>query len=356
MARLLNNNQNQLVYTGDEKYQPQPGEIDSETEEPLYPYLPVSEGLVEAVNLAIHLNRPLLLEGEPGCGKTRLAGAVAYELGKRYLVKNKKSKDENEVKKWPYADWSIKSTDQARDGLYIYDAVRRLFDAQLATTDTSRQEEIRKRLDDSKHEAYIQWGAIGKAFKASQNCQRMVVLIDEIDKGDTDFPNDLLLELEEKRFVVKETGEEVKAKANYAPIIFITSNGQRKLPDAFLRRCLYHYIEFPKLEQLIKIVTARFGKMWSEELRLKAVERFCALRTLMETEKGDFGKKVSTSELIDWLQALQLYSNKEEEIEKLLSEKGLPYSSVLLKSQDDRYYVDTLKDKLKTQPQDFDSE
>jgi MoxR-like ATPase len=331
MARPLKNNPKQLVYTGEEKFQPQPGECDPDTGERICPYLPVSEGLVEAVNLAINLNRPLLLEGEPGCGKTRLAGAVAYEFSKRYEYEGKQ-----QGKKWLYADWTIKSSDQARDGLYIYDGIRRLFDAQLATTDTSRQEEIRKRLDDPKHEAYIQWGAIGKAFQASQKGQRMVVLIDEIDKADTDFPNDLLLELEEKRFYVKETGEEVKAKADSAPIIFITSNGQRKLPDAFLRRCLYHYIEFPGKEQLIKIVEAHFGKDWSKELTEKTIDRFINLRELMETKKGDFGKKVSTSELIDWLQALHLHSKNEADIEKLLSDKPLPYSSVLLKSKEDR--------------------
>jgi MoxR-like ATPase len=317
-----------MEYTGEIKFQPKLGETNPDTGELVYSYIPSPE-LVEAVNLAIKLNRPLLLEGEPGCGKTRLACAVAYEFSKKYDYQGKQ-----EGKNFPYIDWNIKSSDQARDGLYIYDAVRRLFDAQLAATDPSEKEKIRERLDDPKHEYYIQLKALGQAFIVSQKKQRMVVLIDEIDKADTDFPNDLLLELEEKRFIVKETGEEVRANPNFAPIIFITSNGQRKLPDAFLRRCLYHYVEFPGEDKLIEIVEAHFGKIWSENLRKQAIKRFIALRELMEKEKGEFGKKVSTSELIDWFRALQPSSNAEE-IRSLLEENNLPYPSVLLKSKYD---------------------
>ena len=215
--------QNQLEYTG--KIQPQWGERDSNGQL-LYPYLPYEE-LIEAVNLAIYLERPLLLKGEPGCGKTRLAGAVAYELG------------------LPLEAWYIKSTTQAKDGLYTYDAVTRLRDAQLAAAGRIIKDEDIPRISDPA--TYVQWGPIGRAF---QNDQRTVVLIDEIDKADIDFPNDLLLELDQQKFIVNETQGEIVAKA--APIVFITSNDEKDLPDAFLRRCLFHYVEFPNPERLIE--------------------------------------------------------------------------------------------------------
>jgi MoxR-like ATPase len=297
-----------LEYTG--KVQPLPGEKDFQGQI-LYPYLPDPD-LVEAVNLGIFLERPLLLKGDPGCGKTRLARDVAYELDLQFQ------------------QWHIKSTSRARDGLYIYDTVARLRDAQLSASGRLIKDEEIQRISDPS--TYVRWGPLGTAFR---NQQQTVVLIDEIDKADIDFPNDLLLELEDKRFKVEETGEEIQAKA--VPIIFVTSNDEKELSDAFLRRCLFHYVEFPKYDRLIEIINAHFPAT-SEILADKAVNRFLQLREDMRKDNGDAGKKVSTSELIDWFRVLRRYP-QDEVLAKL--DGKLPYPNVLLKSWDDhrRYLV-----------------
>ncbi len=290
-----------LEYTGTQ--QPQLGERGT-SGELLTPYLPNIE-LVEAVNLAIYLQRPLLLKGEPGCGKTQLASAVAYELGLKLEA------------------WCIKSTSRARDGLYIYDAVGRLRDAQLAASGRLSDEQI-QRIDQI--ESYVRWEALGRSFLSEQ---RTVVLIDEIDKADIDFPNDLLLELDKLCFLVEETGQQIRAKV--APIVIITSNDEKDLPDAFLRRCLFHYVEFPTQERLTQIVRALFPKA-SSLLVEQAVARFLELREKMRKDKGEAGKKVSTSELIDWFRVLRRYP----EDQALMQLTGkLPFAGVLLKSWED---------------------
>ena len=300
VKNLLNNHVSE--YTG--LLQPEPGECDPQTGQLLYPYLPNPE-LVEAVNLAIYLQRPLLLQGEPGCGKSQLARAVAYELGLDFKA------------------WYIKSTSRAKDGLYNYDAIRRLRDAQLAASNRFT-DELNQKIDDPS--TYINWGALGEAFLSEKPT---VLLIDEIDKADIDFPNDLLLELDQRCFIVDETRQMIKA--NIPPIVFITSNDEKDLPDAFLRRCLFHYVEFPNQERLVTIIKAHFPAE-SETLLKKAITRFLELREEMQKDKGEAGKKVSTSELIDWLYVLRRYP-QDEILVKL--EGKIPFAGVLLKNWDD---------------------
>lgn len=299
-----------LEYMGKVEFSPSEKEERAEKfKQPIYPYLP-SDELIEVVNLAIALKRPLLLQGEPGCGKTQLAQAVAYELNLPYLV------------------WNIKSTSRAQDGLYTYDHLARLRDSQLLSQVTDPEEIAR-----AKNPAtYLKFGQLGQAFI---NKERTVLLIDEIDKADIDFPNDLLLELDQKRFTIPETGEEIDTKQ--PPIIFITSNQERDLPDAFLRRCLFHYVKFPDQGCLIDIIKAHNGieKNDQDPVIKEAVTRFSELRESLAQEKVHGGKNTSTSELLDWFKVLSR-DPEDQTLAKLKNkEEKLPYLGVLLKRWDD---------------------
>ena len=216
-----------------------------------------------AVNAAITLQRPLLIKGEPGTGKTMLAEEVASALGK------------------PLLRWHIKSTTKAQQGLYEYDAVSRLRDSQLG--------------DERVHDIgnYIKKGLLWQAFTADQ---QVVLLIDEIDKADIEFPNDLLVELDQMEFSVYETGESIKAV--HRPIIIITSNNEKELPDAFLRRCFFHYIQFPDRDTMNQIVEVHYPNLQSQLVK-EALDIFFDLRRVEGLKK-----KPTTSELIDWLQLL----------------------------------------------------
>ncbi|OFV68132.1 MAG: aTPase AAA family [Candidatus Syntrophoarchaeum caldarius] len=222
-----------------------------------------SEPLQNAVNVAIALGRPLLVKGEPGTGKTLLAHNIARGLGKKLIV------------------WNIKSTTKAKDGLYIYDTVQRLNDSRFGDRDVS---DIRQ---------YIKYGKLGEAFASDE---QVVLLIDEIDKADLEFPNDLLNELDEMSFHIPETGETIRAK--HRPIVIITSNSEKELPDAFLRRCIFHYIEFPDRQMMEEIVKVHYPDI-DKRLLHEALKKFYHLRKIESLKK-----KPSTSELLDWLQAL----------------------------------------------------
>ncbi len=222
-----------------------------------------SPDLMDSVNVAIALSRPLLVKGEPGTGKTLLAHSVAENLKKEMIV------------------WNIKSTTKARDGLYVYDTVQRLNDARFGEGDVS---DIKK---------YIKLGKLGRAFTSDE---QVVLLIDEIDKADLEFPNDLLNEMDVMTFHIPETDETITAK--HRPIVIITSNAEKELPDAFLRRCVFHYIEFPDEPLMIDIIRVHYPDI-EEELLAAVLKKFYWIRTL-----DSLRKKPSTSELVDWVRAL----------------------------------------------------
>jgi MoxR-like ATPase len=256
-----------------------------------------SDALESAVNCALALERPLLVKGEPGTGKTLLAEAIAEGLGMR-LVR-----------------WHVKSTTRAQDGLYVYDTVQRLYDSRFGDGDVK---DIRR---------YIRLGPLGQAFSAEE---RVVLLIDEVDKADLEFPNDLLHELDRMRFHIPETGDEVVAKQR--PVVVITSNNEKELPDAFLRRCVFHFIDFPDKALMQEIVAVHHPKL-DETLVEQTIQTFYQIREMRRLRK-----RPSTSELIDWIAAL-----KASGIKNVKLEQNLPFLGTLLKKEQDLVaYADQL--------------
>ena len=242
-----------------------------------------------SVNVAIALQKPLLIKGEPGTGKTMLAQAVAKSLNKKLII------------------WNIKSTTKAQDGLYMYDTIQRLYDGQFGE----------EGVDDIAR--YIKLGKLGEAFESEE---QVILLIDEIDKADLEFPNDLLWELDQMEFYIHETKRTVKAK--HRPIVIITSNAEKELPDAFLRRCIFHYIDFPDEALMEEIVKTHYPNV-EENLLKNAMDVFYQIRSLK-----DIRKKPSTSELIDWINALQIGGISANRIKS-----ELPFIGVIVKKDED---------------------
>jgi MoxR-like ATPase len=261
-----------------------------------------SDDLRVAVNASIALQRPLLIKGEPGTGKTVLAHEVARAIGA------------------PLIEWHIKSTTKAQQGLYEYDAVSRLRDSQLGD----------ERVKDIRH--YIKRGKLWDAFTSEK---RPVLLIDEIDKADIEFPNDLLLELDRMEFYVYETQEVVKAVQR--PVVMITSNNEKELPDAFLRRCFFHYIRFPDREIMTQIVDVHFPDLQRNLLR-EALNIFYDIR-----EVPGLKKKPSTSELLDWLKLLMVEDMPPEALRSKDSKQLIPpLHGALLKNEQDVHLFERL--------------
>lgn len=259
----------------------------------------VSESLQHTVNVSIALKKPLLIKGEPGTGKTMLANAIANAMGKKLLI------------------WNIKSTTKAQEGLYVYDTIQRLYDSQFGENDVK---DIKQ---------YIKLGKMGEAFNSEE---QVVLLIDEIDKADLEFPNDLLWELDQMSFYIPETKETITAK--HRPIVIITSNAEKELPDAFLRRCIFHFIEFPDAKAMEEIIHVHYPNI-EKNLLSQAMDTFYWIRGLNELQK-----KPSTSELLDWLQALAVSG-----IDPKHMEKEIPFLGVLLKKNQD---IDALLNHLYT--------
>ncbi len=307
------------IFLGNSKYRLKTEKCHPDSPTELEPYI-ADEELIEAVNLAIFLQRPLLIEGEAGCGKTRLAVAVAYELG------------------LPFYRWDIRSTTKVQEGLYEYDAILRLHDVQTQDLTPSINPKTGKPRNPKQPKDYCELGPLGNAFKSHD--YPAVLLIDEIDKADVDFPNDLLSILDKPwKFFIRETGETIEANQEGLPIIIITSNKEKgSLPAPFLRRCLYHYVRFPKGTELEKIVNAHYEQKQEKEAIEKpevnlvkaAIDKFLEIRA----DKSLF-KLPGTSEFLDWLAALHHFKSDPYPVTELQQEKTIPYRDLVFKLRQD---------------------
>jgi len=256
-----------------------------------------SPELMRSVDIAITLEKPLLIKGEPGTGKTMLAQSIASALGRKLII------------------WNIKSTTKAQDGLYVYDVVQRLYDSQFGGDGVDN---IGK---------YVKLGKLGEAFSGEEDC---ILLIDEIDKADLEFPNDLLWELDKMEFYIPETKETIRAVRR--PIVIITSNAEKELPDAFLRRCIFHYIAFPDQPLMEEIVRVHFPEVEAHLLE-QVMDAFYHIRDLPAIMK-----KPSTSELLDWIHALNISG-----ISIYAIKKEIPFAGVLFKKNEDMAVLDKYK-------------
>lgn len=333
------------TYVESDDYQPPAKGVRDPKGREYFPYLP-EPGLVKALNLAMALGRPLLLEGEPGCGKTRVANALAYQLA----CKKFKGKPEETKAWWNFYIWNVTSTSRARDGLYSFDAVGRLRDAQLMGTAPERLkdflgaevEDLKKRIKDKTK--YLSYGALGQALQGQTD--RPIVLIDEIDKADSDFPNDLLLELDELRFTVSELDSDDDSNSigppddSTKPIILITSNREKPLPEPFLRRCLYYYVPFPKRSKLEEIIQKRYAEKVADkdELVRLALDKFKVIYDVLDRRAGS--RPPGTSELLEFLTALIEEGDTDAAIADLhnLADE-LPILGALVKTQSDQEAV-----------------
>jgi MoxR-like ATPase len=252
--------------------------------------------LEAAVNAAVMLERPLLVKGEPGTGKTLLAVAIAEAFAHELI------------------HWPVKSTTRAQDGLYVYDTVQRLYDARFGDGGAEAVRDIRR---------YIKPGPLGRALGAAE---RVVLLIDEVDKADLEFPNDLLHELDRMRFIIPETGDEIVAR--HRPVVVITSNNEKELPDAFLRRCIFHFIDFPEPELMKRIVRVHHPEI-DDTIVDQAIAAFYDVRGVPRVRK-----RPSTSELIDWIAVLAKSGVGADRIRA-----ELPFGGVLIKKEQDQSTV-----------------